>query len=83
MVKAKEPVPVRIYPPQGFLVLPGKKVDELKPKNTYKIIAVKVLPYVFSNQTWILLGNPNSDKKLGWSYFGKDTLKSKNFALVR
>ena len=76
---AKLSVPVRESPPEGFLALPGEKVDELQPATEYQIRDAKILPYVFSTQTWVLLGHLNSDSVLGWSYFGEDASKSTNF----
>jgi len=77
---AKLPVPVREFPPRGFLALPGTEVDKLVPDEEYQIKAAKVLPFVFSTQTWVLVGRLDSEEELGWSYFGKDASKSTNFA---
>lgn len=76
---AKLSVPVRESPPRGFLALPGTEVDKLVPEEEYQIKAAKVLPYVFSTQTWVLLSRLDSEEELGWSYFGKDPSKSTNF----
>ena len=76
---AKLSVPVRKSPPHGFLALPGTEVDKLVPEEEYQIKAAKILPYVFSTQTWVLLSRVGSEEELGWSYFGKDPSKSTNF----
>ena len=81
MVIANAPVPVRKSPPHGYLARPGKKIDELSREDAYEIRDAKVLPHVFSTQTWILLGRPGADETLGWAYFGKNASKSKNFVL--
>jgi len=83
-VKAVTAVPVREDPPNGFLLLPGKKLQLLKPGTKYQIAEVAVRPYVFSTQTWVRVSSPDSEKDLGWSYFGENPvwLDSKNFALV-
>ena len=81
-VKVIQPVPLRESPPSGFWFRPGKMVKELALMSEYKIVAVKTFPYVFTNQTWVLLIRLDNGKKLGWSYFGESTAKSENFASV-
>ena len=83
-VTAKAPVPVRESPPHGLLVLPGKKIAELTlEEDAYQITRAMVLPYIFSNQTWVLISRRDSNDVLGWSYFGKDASESTNFALAQ
>ena len=81
-VTAKAAVPVRESPPRGLLVLPGKKIAQLTLEDAYEITGAMVFPYVFSNQTWVLLSRHDSNDVLGWSYFGKDASESMNFALA-
>lgn len=82
-VVAHQAAPVREEPPSGLFRRAGKKVSETTPNEHYVISNSKILPFVFSTQTWVELKNEGEHKPIGWVYWGEEQTpeQSVNFNL--
>lgn len=82
VVSASMPAPIREAPPHGYLKWPGRKLDTTVVENEYIILELTTLPYMFSEQIWVKIGNAGDEQgghALGWVYWGKTDDSSENF----
>lgn len=82
VVSASMPAPIREAPPHGYLQWPGRQLDTTVVANEYIILDLARLPYVFSKQIWVKIGDADSEQVghgLGWVYWGKTDDSSENF----
>ena len=84
-VSPSQAAPIRQEPPQGYLKLPGREVATTEVGVPYVIRRETTLPYLFSDQIWVLVGRNDDAAPLGWVYWGAttDLQSSENFEVIK